>query len=423
MTTIATDRFGNRLAVELPYARGEIIGSTKDDIRKLRHAWTLIEQRVRSRGSESVFDFSGLDRVLSMTAEELAFADDEIASALYLDRIKSLALEHMGGTPGVHDAVLLNRLTAATIAVHLTLVEPGATVVGVAPSYSHPSVVRAAGLARAAFVDTRDAGAFAEVFERTENVGLVVITRLAATYDLLPLETIHAVVQQARAREVPVLIDDAGGARVGPAIFNQPRTLELGADLGVTGLDKYGTLGPRLGLLAGDAALVSQVYARAAELGLEARPMLYPAVARSLAQYSPERVQSMVTCTRGVVAELREIFGDRLRETMVAAQLPGEDILDLAMARARITQPPIVPIEATAALAMLLLQDYGMLTVHFAGLPPGNSAFLIKFVHPETLERFGGAKAFATAIRASIEKLGSMLQQPGSIRSLLFGNV
>jgi L-seryl-tRNA(Ser) seleniumtransferase len=106
---------------------------------------------------------------------------------------------------------------------------------------------------------------------------------------------------------------------------------------------------------------------------------------------------------------------------LVAAQLSGEDILELAIARAGIARPPIVPIEATAALAMLLLQDYGMLTVHFAGLPPGNSAFLIKFVHPETLERLGGPKAFARAVTASIDKLGSMLTRPESVRTLLLG--
>jgi len=189
--------------------------------------------------------------------------------------------------------------------------------------------------------------------------------------------------------------------------------------LGATGLDKYGTVGPRLGLLAGESGLVARVYARAVEFGFEARPMLYAAVVRSLAQYNPDRVQSMVVCTRGVVGELQEALGGRLRVTSVAAQLSGEDILDMAMARAGLREPPIVPIEATAALAMLLLQDYGILTVHFAGLPPGNSAFLIKFVHPETLERLGGPRSFVRAVTASLHKLGELLKRPGEIRALL----
>ena len=51
---------------------------------------------------------------------------------------------------------------------------------------------------------------------------------------------------------VRVYVDDAGGARVGPAIFDQPRTLQLGVDVVATGLDKYGTVGPRLGVMAGE---------------------------------------------------------------------------------------------------------------------------------------------------------------------------
>src|SRR5262249_56611723 len=96
------------------------------------------------------------------------------------------------------------------------------------------------------------------------------------TYDLLPLDRAREAVRLAHSRGARVYVDDAGGARVGPAVFGQPKTLELGADLGATGLDKYGTVGPRLGLLAGDTALVATIRARAFEVGLEARPMPSP---------------------------------------------------------------------------------------------------------------------------------------------------
>ena len=59
-------------------------------------------------------------------------------------------------------------------------------------------------------------------------------------------------------------------------MLDQPRTLELGVDVGATGLDKYGVSGPRLGLLGGRRDLVDAIRARAIELGLEARPLLSP---------------------------------------------------------------------------------------------------------------------------------------------------
>ncbi len=412
-----TDRFGNRFAPTLSYARGRILTSTADDFRKLQRAWSI----VRARGPENVFIFTGLEHSLPMEPADLRWADDELAPALYWDRLRALALKHLGGSPDQHDVAVFNRLTGATLAVHLTLVAPGDAVVGVSASHSHPSVIRAAQHAGARFTDTTGLDEFTAVLEREPHVALVDLTRLAVTYELLPVETIRTVVKLAHDKGALVYVDDAGGARVGPASFDQPRTLELGVDVGATGLDKYGTLGPRLGLLGGDRGLVARIRARAFECGLECRQMLYPAVVRTLEKYSPRRVQVLIDTTRAVAAELRKVLGDRLRETPTTAQLLADDILQIAMERGGVSRPPIVPFEATAALCMLLLEDYSILTVHFVGLPPGGADVLFKFIPPETLERFGGARRFAEVVDRSLTKLGMLLREPGTIRRLLLG--
>ena len=417
-----TDRFGNPFAPGLPYARGRILTSTEDDIAKLGRAWRIIERRMQKDGPESVFNFSGLERSLPLEARELPFADDEIAPALYGERLRDLALEHLGGSSRVHDVMLFNRLTAATIATHLALVKDGDVVVGVSPSYSHPTLVRAATHVGARFVDTSSLDSLQTALEREGRVTLVALTRLAVTYDLLPLEVIREVIRLAHEKGALVYVDDAGGARVGPAVFGQPKMLELGVDVGATGLDKYGTSGPRLGLLAGERRLVEKIRARAFEFGLEARPMLYPAAVRSLEGYTPERVRDLVNATKQVAAALRGVLGRRLRETPVTAQLLAEDILELALERAGLSRPSIVPIEATAALAMLLLEDHGILTVHFAGLPPGTSSLLFKFVPPETLARFGGPDALAKAVDASLGRLAGLVGDAEKIRCLLLGD-
>ena len=202
-------------------------------------------------------------------------------------------------------------------------------------------------------------------------MALVVLTRLAVTYDLLPLEAIQTIVRLAHDKGALVYVDDAGGARVGPAGFGQPRTLELGADLGATGLDKYGTKGPRFGLLAGRKDLVSRIRVNGFEFGMEARQMLYPAVVRTLEQYDPARVRALIATTTQIAGELRPLLGNRLRETPTTVQISADDILEIAMERGCVQEPPVVPYEASAALSMLLLRDYGMLMVHFVGVPPG----------------------------------------------------
>ena len=282
-------------------------------------------------------------------------------------------------------------------------------------------MVRAAHHVGARFVDVSGLAAFKEAIAQEPKVALVDLTRLAVTYELLPIEAIRTIVELAREKGAIVYVDDAGGARVGPAAFGQPRMLELGVDIGATGLDKYGTVGPRLGLMAGRKDLVARIRAKSFEFGMEARQLLYPAVVRTLEQYDPKRVNDLIASTKKIGDELRPLVGNRMRETPTTVQLSADEILEIAMERGGVTAPPIVPFEATAALSMLLLVDYNMLMVHFVGVPPGGADLLIKFVPPETLARFGGPKKYAEAVNATLTKLGTLLREPEKIRELLLG--
>ena len=415
-----TDRFGNLYSAELPYARGAILSSTEDDLTKLRTAWRLIRERIDAGGEDAVFNLSGLERNFSPGGDDAGILDDEIEAALLIDELTRLGLEHMGGDANRHDVLMLNRLTAALWLAADAMIAPGDNVIGVSPRYSHPAVVRAVKDARGNFIDTAGIDAFENTLSATDNVTTVILTRLAVSYEILPEKDLRTIVALARKAGAKIIVDDAGGARVGPAIFDQAKSLELGVDVAATGLDKYGTAGPRLGLLAGDRAIVKRIRVRAFEMGMEARPMLYPAVVRSLAQYRPQRVRELVETTKSVAAELRTRVGaNRLFETPVTVQLMAEDLLELTMERGDISHPPVVPYEATAALAMLLLRDHGVLSVHFAGIPPGTAALMIKFLPPETLTRFGGAAALADAIDASITELSRIIADPKAMVDLL----
>src|SRR5256885_4585690 len=177
-----------------------------------------------------------------------------------------------------------------------------------------------------------------------------------------------------------------------------------------------------MGIMAGRADLGWKIRARAFEFGLEARPMLLPAAVRSLEGYRPERVRRLVESTRTVAAALRKVLGARVHETPVTAQLRADDVLAIALERAGLSAPPVVPIEALAALAMLLLEDYGLITVHFAGLPPGTSSLLIKFIPPETLAAVGGPEAIATAVDRSVDRLAALLHDRSALGTLLLGH-
>ncbi len=419
---IQKDRFGNPHAPDLPYARGAFVRDTADDLAKLRYAWSLLKTRIEAKGLDAVYNLSGLDRRLDLEDGDRDFLDDEIAPALYVDDLTRLGLEHLGGDAERHDVFTLNRLTAGLLLAAEILVMPNDRVIGVSPRYSHPAVRRAVNRAGGRFEDVAGVDAFRTAIKNGPSPKAVFVTRLSVSYEILPEPDLREIFSLAKNAGARIIVDDAGGARVGPAIFDQPGALALGADVAATGLDKYGTLGPRIGLLGGKRDIVAHVRARAFEIGAELRPMLYPAVVRSLKAYNPERVRTLVTTTKSLADVMRRrLGGNRLLETPVILQIPGEDLLELVMERGGLAAPPVVPFEATAGLATLLLKHYGVLTVHFAGLPPGTSALLIKFVPPETLERFGGAEAFADAIDDCVNRLAEVVADAAAFRELLYG--
>ena len=417
---MSVDRFGNAFAEGLSYARGSILPSTSDDIVKLKVAWSHISRRRQELGEDSIYLLSGLERNLQLDNVDLSVMDDEIASALFTDELTERGLEHLGGNSAQHDIFVFNRLTAALLTAADVMISEGDTVVGVSPRYSHPAVRRAVAHGGGIFTDARGVGEFTEIITATDRVNVVFITRLSVSYEILSETDLNKIISIARNCGAKIMVDDAGGARVGPACFDQPRLLELGVDVGATGLDKYGTTGPRLGLLGGDAELVAKIRARAYEMGVEARQMLYPAVIQSLRDYSPEKVRERVAVTKEVGRALKQRLGDnRVLETPVIIQLMAEDILDMAMERAGLDEAPCVPYEATAGLAMILLRDHGVVSVHFAGLPPGTAALMIKFLPPEVLERFGGHEALAQAVDDSLDKLAETLGTNGGLARLL----
>jgi L-seryl-tRNA(Ser) seleniumtransferase len=408
----------------LPYAPGAILPDTEAHLRKLDEARRHI--RRRHAAGEPLHNVSGLERGLHLPETlDPQVLDDEWAGALYAETVRDLGLAHLGGTPGRHDVAVTNRLTAAIFAAMQVTVRPGSTVIGVSATHSHPAVVRAVRDAGGGhLVETVGAAGFDKAMREQSDVSVVALTRLAVTYDALDEQALRHVIETAHAHGAVVVVDDAGGARVGPAVLGQPRTLELGADLGATGLDKYGMYGPRVGLLGGNADLVAKAQARAFELGSECRPVLYPAIVGSLTSYRPQRVRDLVASTKRVGQALRGRLGNEtVQETPFIFRLTGEAIRDELVRRAAPATVDLAPIEATAALAMILLRDYGLLTVHFAGLPPGTGDLLIKFLPPETIAVLGGPEAFAAAIDAALDHTAAHVTDADAARRLLLGAV
>ena len=116
----------------------------------------------------------------------------------------------------------------------------------------------------------------------------------------------------------------------------------------------------------------------------------------------------------------QRLGGGVVRRTDLGPLIPAEDVLALATAQAGLNRPPIVPVEATAALGMILMERRGILTTNIAGQPGAHPALRLKPAGP-ALERCGGAQAVAHAVDDGLAALAGLLATPGHIPALLLG--
>ena len=123
------------------------------------------------------------------------------------------------------------------------------------------------------------------IFKLSEKTSLVVITGSTMDHQVLPLTDFEKIIQISHQQEIPVLVDDASGARIRTVIYNQPRALDMGADLVVTSTDKLMN-GPRAGLMAGKAALIDKIKEKAHQFGLEAQPPVVAGIVRALENFN-----------------------------------------------------------------------------------------------------------------------------------------
>jgi L-seryl-tRNA(Ser) seleniumtransferase len=310
---------------------------------------------------------------------------------------------------------VFNRGSAALVAAMIALA-PGGRVVSLVPqgSRSHPSLRRGAALAGALFEE-------GSAMPPLAGAALLAITTVTSSLARLPEEAITAAVAAGHAAGLPVLLDDAYGARIRTVLHGGAPGFSHGAALVVTNADKAGLPGPRAGIMAGDARLMARVIATASLLGMDARAPVALGVLRGLQSWSPDDLLHEAGQGRLLADALEARLGAGVvQRTDLGPLVSQEDVLALATARAGLNRPPIVPVEATAALGMLLMESAGILTTNLAGQPGSHPALRLKPAGP-ALERCGGVAAVAAAVDSALDTLAALLTTPERLPKMLLG--
>jgi L-seryl-tRNA(Ser) seleniumtransferase len=422
VTERRTDRFGNTIDPMVGYARGRILASPIDDVRRLARAWSLTRERVATHGRDPLAIFTGMSGDLGIESADVHLCNEWTGSPLVDQELRHAALAHLGGSD-VDGFCMLARTSAAMI-TWLALKAWDAGVISVVPrgGRSHPSVRMGAALARSRLVEIPVDQLTEHTYAAT-GATCVVVTAVTSSLERLSDDELRAVVDLAHRRHAVVLVDDAYGARLRPVLFGGSPSLSFGADVVVTNSDKAGLRGPRAALVAGRADLVLEMATWAAERGMDARAPVMAGALRALLSFDPDDLRREASDAQRLGRSLAADLGaDMVAQGILGPTVTEEDAVRLLdrCGAARVHEH-LVPCEATAAIGMVLLRRFGIVTVNTHAQPGARVSLRLKPVLGH-LALAGGADAVTAKVRDAVAEVVTIADQPAAMRRLLIGD-
>lgn len=333
-----------------------LTNSPLQELKRREAALNIINLQVKKDRSK-LYDLTGLSGGFPVKKEDICLLETYAGPAIFEEKLQPLAIEHLGGKK----ALALNRTSSGLLAAILALVKKGGQVVHFLPKLpTHPSIPRSVELLGGSYVEFTDPDGFCV----GEGVDLVIITGSTMDHHVISEEDFRKIIETSKKSGVPVLVDDASGARLRTIIFKQPRAMDMGADLVITSTDKL-MEGPRGGLISGKAELVDQVKSKAHQFGLEAQPPIIAGMVGALEKFKPDTILQSLEKKREVYQALRKDFP--VKETPTGVMLLPESIKKKLVDTGVTT--PLGPDVIAGVLAMILLRDYNIVTIPAVGMP------------------------------------------------------
>ena len=421
-TTSEMDKYGNVIDPIVRYARGSILRGTDEEVRRMLRARHLVGALVRSKGTESIYDLSGMNRGSGITIEDVPHLTTHVPFFAYFEgKTEPLALKHMGADKSRHSALILNRVSAANFIALTTLVGKGDRVYAFAPGggATHPSAARPIAMAGG---DLREFHTYADLANAWSAGAprLLLITPISASKRHIPFAEFQQALALPRAANTLVYVDDAHMAsRI--AFFDEPPAFKVGdIDLAVCSADKH-VAGPRAGVMVGRSDLITLVGSRAYELGLEAQAGQYVGVANALRNFDPRAVKDAGELAKELLQVLAAKYGaERAYLGGPGVSLSGEHVLEIAVQRqSRREKPLLVAVEAAGLVAMEMLEHDGVLTIGAVSMP-GSAPAVRLMMYPDG--RRLGIKRIVSALERGIDRLGEVIYDVDLARRQLLGD-
>lgn len=384
-----------------------LINSLVDEVNRRDASLRIIKSLLQKHGREGFYDLTGLAGGFPILSEDKGLLETYAGPAVFEDALQTLGKIHLGG----ERILALNRTSSGILAVVLALVKEGDEIVHYLPKLpAHPSIPRSAELVGATYREFDDI----DEFEVGENTSLVFITGSTMDHEVINKKDFLRVVEISKSNGIPVVVDDASGARLRTVVYKQPRAMDMGADITITSTDKLMD-GPRGGLMSGNSDIMILIKSKAHQFGLEAQPPLVAGMVRALENLSPARILEAFSNKHELYNALKNDFS-HVKETPTGIMIRPE-ALNLELDD-RGVKTDLCPDDLAYLFSMLLLRNHGIITIPAVGMP-GVSATIRIDLASKDAERIK-TQEIVNSFKDTLIQLMNIIDDTKACKSVLY---
>jgi len=383
-----------------------IVNNSLDEVKKRENALSIIKSIVEIEGRSSLFDLTGLSGGFIATPSEISLLETYVGPAIFEDALQEVGIDHMGG----EKVLPLNRTSSGILATILTLVKKDTNVVHyLAKLPAHPSIPRSCKLVGANYFET-------DVFEEfsiPENTSLVVITGSTMDHKVIDEDEFKKVIEMAHEMNIPVMVDDASGARLRTVVFNQAKACDLGADIAITSTDKL-MPGPRGGLMAGRKELIDEIKVKVNQFGLEAQPPAVLAMLNGIKNFDGDNLVKSFTRKDELFDLLNEKF-DNFDKTPTGVMISPEGLNNEIDAQHNLSDNDVAFL-----FSFILLKEHGIITIPAVSMPGASATIRFDL---STSDAFNlDLKDLNKKIESSFVRLHEVITNEEKCREIVFNS-
>ena len=332
-----------------------IVNNSLDEVKKRENALSIIRNIVEIKGRSSLFDLTGLSGGFIASSSELSLLETYVGPAIFDDALQEVGINHMGG----EKVLPVNRTSSGILATILTLVDKNTNVVHyLAELPAHPSIPRSCKLVRANYFETD----IFDEFSIPENTSLVVVTGSTMDHHVIDEVEFKKVIEMAHEKNIPVLVDDASGARLRTVVFNQAKACDLGADIAITSTDKL-MPGPRGGLMAGRKDLIDEIKVKVNQFGLEAQPPVVLAMLNGIKNFKEDNLIKSFTRKDHLFELLSDNFNN-FKKSPTGVMISPDDLANEVNISHNLSDNDLAFV-----FSFILLKNHGIITIPAVSMP------------------------------------------------------